>query len=227
MFALGFVGLGVGSGNSAGLDQIWNGIFGGGSGDSITKLQKAVAKNPKDAASYLKLAQALTAKQRYDEAVTALERYTKLRPRSTQGLSLLAQAYQQQAQTYYQQAVDASNAAQASDPGAPFLGSSSSQFGLSSPSSTTNQAQQQAQSAYQAAVAQYQSIGQKAVGVYEKISSLEPDDPSAMLQVGQQSENFGLVPTAIDWYKRFLKTFPDDASAPAVKQRLKQLEKGS
>ena len=82
-FVLGFVLLGVGSG-STGAADIFRNMFdfgSGGSGTSISKLQKKVDASPKSAKAWRDLATALEQKQRTQEAVNALERYTALRPK--------------------------------------------------------------------------------------------------------------------------------------------------
>ena len=101
VFSISFVAFGVGSG-STGISDIFNGgipFFGSGSsgGNSITKAQKAIAKHPKQAAGYRNLATALETKNRNDEAIAALESYTKLRPKDTAALSELAGLYLRQA----------------------------------------------------------------------------------------------------------------------------------
>ncbi len=103
VFSISFVAFGVGSG-STGISDIFNNglsLFGSGSGggSSISKLQKAVAKHPKQAQNFKDLATALETKNRNDEAIAALEAYTKLRPKDTAALSELAGLYLKQADT--------------------------------------------------------------------------------------------------------------------------------
>ena len=100
VFAGTFAFLGVGSGNS-GLSDLLNGhIFGHSSGGtSIKSLQKKVAKNPKDAATYLLLGQALDAKGRTSDAIAAYRSYTGLRPRNVDGWNQLATEYLKKARS--------------------------------------------------------------------------------------------------------------------------------
>src|SRR5438128_12027611 len=78
VFGVGFVFLGVGSG---GLDlgQLVRDVFGskGPTGTSISKARDEVAKHPREAQAYKKLADAYARKGRTDDAMTTLEQYVK------------------------------------------------------------------------------------------------------------------------------------------------------
>ncbi|HEX7526924.1 MAG TPA: amidohydrolase family protein, partial [Gaiellaceae bacterium] len=88
VFALGFVFFGVGSGSTGISDALQNAFnFGNKGGTSISKLQNKVDKHPQDATAWRDLATALEQKQRTQEAVTALERYTTLRPKDQGALA--------------------------------------------------------------------------------------------------------------------------------------------
>ena len=108
-FVLGFVLLGVGSGSTGAADVLGNMFnFGsGGSGTSISKLQKKVDASPKNAKAWRDLATALEQKQRTQDAVNALERYAALRPKDQNALAELASQYGTLATNY---ATDYSNA---------------------------------------------------------------------------------------------------------------------
>src|SRR5712691_6632542 len=101
VFSISFVAFGVGSG-STGIGDLFKGgipFFGSSSsgGSSISKLQKAVAKHPQQAQGFKDLATALETKNRNDEAIAALERYTRLKPKDGAALSELAGLYLKQA----------------------------------------------------------------------------------------------------------------------------------
>ncbi len=94
VFALGFVFFGVGSGSTGISDALQNAFnFGTSGGTSISKLQKKADKHPSDATAWRDLATALEQKQRTQEAVNALERYTALRPKDQGALAELASQY--------------------------------------------------------------------------------------------------------------------------------------
>ena len=62
------------------------------------------------------------------------------------------------------------------------------------------------------------------LAVYRRIWSLTPNDSLAFLQIGQAAEGDGDTAAAIKSYQEFLKRFPDDPQAPAVKAKIKQLQ---
>jgi predicted TPR repeat methyltransferase len=63
-----------------------------------------------------------------------------------------------------------------------------------------------------------------AVSVYRQIASLNPIDPSVQLQLAEAADASGDTKTSTAAYRRFLKLAPDDPTAPAIRQRLKQLQ---
>src|SRR6266508_2718821 len=95
-FGLGFVGFGVGAGG-VGIGDVLRG--GGGSGvPSVSDAQKRVDENPKDAQAFRDLATAYQAEPNTDGAIQALEDFTRLRPKSVDGLRELAGLYLRKAQ---------------------------------------------------------------------------------------------------------------------------------
>ncbi len=98
VFAGGFVLFGVGSGSS-GIGDLLRGnvgsIFGGGSSSNsaVSKARGQVQKHPNDAAAWRRLATALRTQRKDAEAITALEHYTRLRPKDSTALVDLASLY--------------------------------------------------------------------------------------------------------------------------------------
>ena len=114
-FVLGFVLLGVGSG-STGLSDVFQNAFNFGSsnGTSIGSLQKKVTKQPQNATAWRDLATAYEQKQRTSDAVSALERYTALRPKDRTRWASSPRSTRRSSQTYagdYQAAQDSASAA--------------------------------------------------------------------------------------------------------------------
>ena len=100
VFAVGFVGFGVGSGSTGIGDLFSNGkIFGlGGNssssgGPSVSKAQKEVAAHPREAQGYRDLSTAYQDKKQNDKAIAPLEQYTQLRPKDQDALRELAGLY--------------------------------------------------------------------------------------------------------------------------------------
>jgi Flp pilus assembly protein TadD len=232
-FVLGFVLLGVGSGSTGAADVLGNMFnFGsGGGGASIAKLQKKVDASPKDAKAWRDLATALEQKQRTQDAVNALERYTALRPKDQNALAELASQYGTLATNY---ATDYSNAQaeaqQFSAPGAVFAPASTTPFGKAFADPTalhdpiSSAVQSLASSKQTTAYTNFQSAQKNAEGVYRKLAALSPSDATTQIQLGQAAQAAGDSKVAIAAYKDFLKLAPTDPLAPQVKQALKQLQ---
>ena len=232
-FVLGFVLLGVGSGSTGAADVLGN-MFNFGSssgGTSVSKLQKKVDASPKNAQAWRDLATALEQKQRTQDAVNALERYTALRPKDQNALAELASQYGTLATNY---ATDYSNAQteaqQFSSPGAVFAPASTTPFGKAFADPTALQdpissaVQSLASSKQSTAYTNFQSAQKSAESVYQKLSKLSPNDATTKIQLGQAAQAAGDTKVAIAAYQAFLKLAPTDPLAPQVKQALKQLQ---
>ncbi len=230
VFSISFVAFGVGSG-STGISDIFNNglsLFGGGSstGSSISKLQKAVAKNPQKAQSFRDLATALETKNRNDEAIAALERYTKLKPKDTAALSELAGLYLKQAdnaRTVAQAAQDVATPVT----GGGYFGSSTATGKLGQALATDPIIQAVGDKANTIITNQRTvalSAATNAIKTYKRLAKATPGDASVQLELAQAAEGFGNTAVAIAAYKQFLKLAPNDPSAGPVKARIKQLQ---
>jgi tetratricopeptide (TPR) repeat protein len=232
-FVLGFVLLGVGSGSTGAADVLGNMFnFGSsGSGTSISKLQKKVDASPKNAQAWRELATAFEQKQRTQDAVNALERYTVLRPKDQNALAELASQYGTLATNY---ATDYSNAQaeaqQFASPGAVFAPASTTPFGKAFADPTALQdpisasIQSLASTKQSTAYTNFQNAQQNAETVYQKLVALNPSDATTQIQLGQAAQSAGDSKVAIGAYEAFLKLAPTDPLAPQVKQALKQLK---
>jgi Flp pilus assembly protein TadD len=231
-FVLGFVLLGVGSG-STGISDVLGNMFSSGSsgGTSISKLQKKVDQNPTNAKDWRDLATALEQKQRTQDAVNALERYTALRPKDQNALAELASQYGTLATNY---ATDYSNAQaeaqQFASPGAVFAPASTTPFGKAFADPTALQdpiasaVQSLASTKQSTAYSSFQSAQKNAEGAYQKLAKLNPSDATTQIQLGQAAQAASDTKVAIAAYNRFLKLAPTDPLAPQVKQALTQLK---
>lgn len=228
---LGFVLLGVGSGSN-GLTDAFQGAFNFGSGGrpSIGKLEGRVGKNPKDAQAWRDLATAYETKQRPQDAVRALERYTALRPKDDSGFSELAAQYGILAQQYGTDYQEAQAEAATASPYAAFAPAATTVFGkiyadpkgLQDPIGAV--VQQRAGARQQQAYSNYQSAQSNAERAYRRLARLTPADVSVQYQLGQAAQAAGDFKTAARAYGRFLKLSPDDVDAPTVRQLLAQVK---
>jgi cytochrome c-type biogenesis protein CcmH/NrfG len=230
VFAASFVFLGVGSGSS-GIGDLLRGnfdLFGGSSGPSIRKAEDKVKKNPNDAPARLELARAYEGKGRTDDAIGALSSYIRLRPKSTSALQELAglyltkgEAYQRQVQAAQLEAQDANLGSIFGPATTPKLTQAVGQDPITSALST------KAQTEITDVYTKMQSAYAHATTTYKSLAKGAPGDPSLQLQLAQAAETANETTTAVAAYKRFLKLAPDDPSAGAIRQHLKQLQASS
>jgi tetratricopeptide (TPR) repeat protein len=230
-FVLGFVLLGVGSG-STGISDVLGNMFSssGGGGTSISKLQAKVTKTPTNAQAWRDLATALEQKQRTQDAVNALERYTALRPKDQNALAELASQYGTLANTYAADYTAAQReASQFASPASVFSPPSTTPFGKAFADPTALQdpisaaIQKQASTKQSTAYSNFQSAQRSAEGAYQRLVVLNPSDATTQIQLGQAAQAAGDTKTAIAAYEAFLKLAPTDPLAAQVKQALKSL----
>jgi tetratricopeptide (TPR) repeat protein len=226
VFAGSFIFLGVGSGN-AGLGDVFQNIFsgGGGGGASASDAREKLAANPRNVAAQRELAQALQNDGRTAEAIAAYERLATLQPKGLDSLNQLAALYEQQsrelAQRYQLAAYEAQQASSARTdfgPGGKLgEGLRATEDPLGNAVSTTA-AQQSA-----TALAAYQANRASALAVYRKIAALEPDEPSAYVQVAQAAQEAGDSAAAIAAWQTIIRRFPEDRLAQEARNQIKQL----
>ncbi len=226
-----FVLLGVGSGSTGISSALQNAFsFGSKGGTSISKLQKKVDQHPHDAASWRALATALEQKQRTQDAVDALERYTALKPHDQDALAELGSQYTTLAATYRSAAQAAQATAQGAVPETAFStppASSPFNRAFNDPSALQDPIAVAVQRAANArasdALGTLNAVASKAENAYRRLAKLNPTDATIQIQVGQAAQSANDTATAIAAYKKFLKLAPTDPLAPQVRSVLKQL----
>jgi len=224
VFALGFVGFGVGAGG-IGFGDVVRNAAGGGGQPSISKAEQATIDNPKNAQAFKDLSTAYQAAGQTDNAIEALTSYTQLRPKDIDALRELAGLYltkssdaQQRAQIFqYRSAYLA--------PGG--VRDTIFQLGGSplTPDPITNAVSTNYEAEISAASSEAQTAAAQAVEQYRKITQIRPKDPSVQLELAAAAQSGGDAATTIAAYKAFLKLAPTDPQAPEVRRLLKQLEK--
>ena len=233
VFGLGFVFLGIGSGSNGITDALQNAFnFGkGGTGASISSLEKKTEKHPLDAQAWRDLATAYETKHRTTDAIRALSQYVGLRDKDQGALAELASEYTQQAREY---AIDYQNAQQEianqTLPLAFYPPPSSSPFGkaLADPQALQDpiaQAVQKLASTKQTtAYSNYQGAQRSAMETYQKLAKLTPNDANTQLQLAQAAQAASNAPVALAAYQTFLKLAPNDPLTTQVKAQIKQLQ---
>jgi tetratricopeptide (TPR) repeat protein len=231
VFAVSFVFFGVGSGSTGITDALQNAFHFGGGGTSISKLQSKADKNPTSAQAWRDLATSLEQKQRPQDAVNALERYTALKPTDQGALAELASQYGQLAQNYSNDYTAAQNQALASaTPASAFAPASTTALGkaFNDPNALKDPISAAVQSLVSTkqstAYSNYQTAQQNAEKTYQKIVKLNPNDATTQIQLGQAAQAAQDPTTAIAAYTKFLKLAPTDPLVAQVKAALKTLK---
>jgi cytochrome c-type biogenesis protein CcmH/NrfG len=223
VFALSFVLLGVGTG-SAGLGDIFNNLFSrtSSSGASASALQEKVRENPKNAAAWRELATALQQDGKTQEAISALTRYTVLKPKDSDALVALGGLYQGRAMEFAREYVDAQSK-QTLAPGAAFKPASGSPLATALGDPISNGVTESTTKTTTDTYAKYQETMGKAVVVYQRLTKLNPKNATNQYQLADVAQAAGDTAAAIAAYRAFLKLAPNDSLAPAAKKALKEL----
>jgi len=222
VFALGFVGFGVGAGG-IGFGDVIRDAAGGGGQPSVSDAEKRIRDNPKDAKAFKDLSTAQQAAGNADEAISALQSYTALRPKDTNALRELAALYLQKASTAQERAQILQARADYFAPGS--IRDSLFQLGSTplQPDPITSAVSTDYSQQISAAASEIQSSAALALDQYRKIAVAQPKDPSVQLELAQAAQSANDIPTTITAYETFLKLAPDDPTAPEVRRILKQL----
>jgi len=231
VFAGGFVFLGVGSGSS-GIGDIfsnWGDLFGSTTGSSAqaNDAQDRIDKNPKDYAAYKDLAAAQAADGKLDAAIATLLLLKSVNPKDADGLTQLAGLYLRKADLARSEAqaiqTNSSSLIGASD----FAPDPTSKLGeayqsLNDPvvSAVQGRVNEQLGTVYSKMTDSFT----QAVGAYKDVAKVTPKDPSVQFALAQTAEQASDTPTALAAYRRFLVLAPEDPTAPAIRQRIKQIE---
>src|SRR5579859_136103 len=221
IFAATFAGVGVGSGNNGGLDQLYSGLF-GGNGSSVSKAQNEVKTSPTK--GYLDLAQAYQEKGDVPGAITALQSYLALKKKDANIWAELGGLELSQSQTYATQYQDAAQASQLADPSAAFLPG-----GTLAQAVGTNLAYQgAAQQASTAASTLYQQATtslSNATSDYQQSAKLQPNSPTAWQELAAAAQNAGNAKVAIGALKHVLEIDPQNPQRKAIEKQIKTLRK--
>jgi tetratricopeptide (TPR) repeat protein len=222
VFALGFVGFGVGAGG-IGLGNVFQGSSGSGI-PSIESAEKRVSENPRDAQAFRDLATAHQAEGNTTEAIEALQSFIGLRPKNVEGLRELAALYLAQASEAQQRAQEANVRAAYTVPGATIAGTiviGGQPLEADPISKAVNERLTQA---VNSALSEAQTASAQAVEMYKRIAQASPRDPNVQLELAQAAQNAGDSTTAIAAYEKFVKIAPEDPTVPEVKRIIKELE---
>lgn len=222
LFAITFAALGVGSGQSSGLDQIFSGLFGGGGGSSIAQAQKEVAKNPKSAKGYRDLATAYEAHSQTASAISALQSYLAIKKKDANAWAELGGLQTQQSQQYGSAYQAAAQQQQLAAPSQAFLptGTLGTAIGTNQvESAASQQASQGTSLLYEQAI----SAAQAALTSFQQVAKLRPNDPNAQYGVANAAQAAGNNTVAVAALQRYLKLDPQTPQRSQIEALIKQL----
>lgn len=226
-FAASFVLFGVGTG-FGGLQDILLQERAVGDGPSEDESRERIEANPRDAQAWRDLATALQNQGETEESLQPLARYTDLRPNDVEAQRELAGLYIQQANRYRLEAQLAQLRLQTDVPGSTFQPPSSEGIGQALGNDPLTDALSARHN--EALTQAFTRLGQayrNAVGAYRKVAAAAPNDAAVQFELAQTAEAASDIPTAIAAYKRFVELAPEDQTAGAVRERIKQLESQS
>lgn len=226
VFAVGFVGFGIGANQNASLGDLIRGNSGSSSGNiSVGDARKQLAKNPESAAAKRDLATALQEDGKTDEAISVLSEYVDQSPKDEDALRELAGLYLGRANALAQEAQAAQLRAGYLTFGTMFsvpldLGDGATLGPDPIDQAISTQASQEVSAAYGKAQTAYQN----AQATYVQLATVAPRDPNVQLELAQAAQQSGDAAGAITAYERFVELAPDDPSASVVKQQIEQLK---
>ena len=224
IFALGFVGLGVGSGNGGGLQSLYNSILGGSGASSVSKAQDLVKTDPEK--GYRHLATAYEQQGNPALAMGALKKYLLLKKADADSWGELGGLELSSGGRYATRYQQAQQAAQAADPSAPFLpgGTLGTAVGQNPAySGASQQAASRTSLLYQNAVGAYG----RAVTDFQKASKLRPHSSVFLQELATAAENSGDSKVAVGALRRYLKLYPNVPQRKQIEAQIKALTKSS
>jgi tetratricopeptide (TPR) repeat protein len=226
VFAVGFVGVGVGSGNSAGLSDLYTGLFGGGGNDSVSKAQDEIKKDPASAKGYRDLATAYEGEGHPALAISALTSYLKKKPKDDASWAELGGLQMSQANKYATQYQNAQTAAQAADPSAPFLpgGTLGSAVGQNP---AYADASQKASARTQTLYTNATQAASDAVISYRRASKLHPRNATYLQELATAAQNAGNTQVELNALRRYLRVYPNSPLKSQYEKAIKALSKSA
>lgn len=217
VFAVGFVGFGVGSGGS-GLDALWSNLGGAPSGPSVKDAQEKIDDG--NLAAYKELSEAYRADGKVDEGILAGEEYIKARPKDFDFMRALASDYEGKANRQRDEASIIQEELTASTGGTTFGISPTSKLGQAL---GTGRIDQELTSAANQKLTELfsglQSAYQRAAELYQRVATVNRDDVLLHMLLGNAAYQARQNPTALAAYDRVCKLAPDSLDCRQAKDQ--------
>jgi tetratricopeptide (TPR) repeat protein len=229
-FAIGFVGFNVGSGGGGtGIGDLLLTPQGSGTdAPSAGEARERIEKNPNDIQAYRDLANALALEGDNAGAISALEEYTGRRPKDVEAKLELARLYVARGDRLSEQAQLAQAEASSALAGTAFAPPSTNQLGQAlGQDPITEAVSSRVNERLNDIFTRMQTEYRLAVSVYADAARLRARDETLQFELARAAESANDTDAAIAAYERFLELAPDDPSAAAVRDRIKQLRSAS
>ena len=224
VFAVGFVGFGVGAGGTGIGDILRNN--GGSSGiPSVSEARKQTEERPQDAQAWRDLSTALQTDGQTQEAIDALATYSSLKPKDVDALREMAGLYLALSTAKQNEAQQVQLAAAYAGVSQSFPGSLTANGSTILDNKIGTVVNTKASTRVTDLLTESSTNSIKAVSTYQQVAALQPDDPNVQLELASTAQQAQQGDIAIAAYERFLELAPDDPNAPIVKTQLKQLKK--
>jgi tetratricopeptide (TPR) repeat protein len=224
-FAVGFVVFNVGSGGGGtGIGDLL--LTPGGTADQVSakEARERIEENPNNVQAYRDLATALEGEGDTAGAITALEEYTGRRPRDADAKRELASLYLSRADRLRDQAAAAQAEATTVIAGTFFAPPNTTQLGQALGQDPIAEAQQtRVNERLNDLFSRMQTEYRLALSIYADLARLRPRDSTIQFELAQTAEAANDTEAAIAAYERFLELAPEDPSAAAIRDRIKQL----
>jgi tetratricopeptide (TPR) repeat protein len=225
-FAVGFVVFNVGSGGGGtGIGDLLLTPGASESGQiSAKEARERIEKNPQNAQAYRQLATALESEGDTSGAISALEEYTGRRPKDVEAKQELAGLYLARADRLRDDAQAAQLEASSALAGIAFNPPNTTQLGQAlGQDPITEAVQTRVNERLNDVYGRMQTEYRLALSVYTDIARLRPRDSTIQFELAQAAEAANDTEAAIAAYERFLELAPEDPSAAAIRDRIKQL----
>ena len=220
VFAVGFVGFGVGSTGSGGLDQLWN-FNQGSSGPSVSDAQEKIDDG--NLAAYKDLAEAYRADGQQDQAITAGEAYVRAKPNDYAFMRTLASDYEGKAARERDEAAVIQEELSSST-GTTFAVPPDSQLGRALgmgriDQELTTDANRKLTELYTGIESSYS----RATELYQRVATVEKDDVLLQMLLGQSAYQARKNAVAIKAFQQVCKLAPGSPDCTQAKDAILQL----
>ena len=207
VFAVGFVGFGVGAGGT-GIGDILRDSGGTGDLPSVSEARKQTQERPQDAQAWRDLSTALQTEGETAPAIDALVRYTELKTGDAEAQREMAGLYLALANAKQNEAAQVQLAASYAGVSQSFPGSLTANGSTILDSKIGAAVNDKATAKVNELLGEASSASVRAVATYQQLAAAQPNDPNVQLELASTAEQAQQPVIAIAAYERFLEAGP-------------------